>query len=90
MIILSHEAEALARLLADAERVSVDAAVREALEARARAAGIASEAGRVPRSGAEAAEARRGRMERIAREIAAMPVLDPRSPQEIADDLSDP
>jgi hypothetical protein len=33
---------------------------------------------------------RRARMDRLAREIAALPILDPRSPREIVNDLNGP
>lgn len=36
----------------------------------------------------EAVAARLARMDRIVREIAAMPILDPRSPDDIMDDLN--
>jgi antitoxin VapB len=88
MIDLSRETEALARRLADAQHVSVDAAVKQALEARAAAEGLLPEPRRPRDQSPEAAAARRVRMERIANEIAAMPVLDPRSPREIMDDLN--
>ena len=85
MINLSRETEALARRLADAQKTSVDAVVRQALEARATAAGILPK----PRNPSpEAAATRRVRMESIVREIAAMPILDTRSPREIMDDLN--
>jgi antitoxin VapB len=88
MLDLSQETEALARRLAAAQSVTVDAAVRQALEARAQAAGVAPEP---PRDRSpEAVAARRARMDRLAREIAALPLLDPRSPREIVDDLNGP
>ena len=85
MINLPQEIEALARRLADAESVSIEDAIRQALEARARAAGIVPEPR--PRS-PEAIAARRARIDQIVREIAAMPVLDRRSPRKIMDDLN--
>lgn len=88
MISLSQETEALARRLADAQRVSVDAAVRHALEAQAAAAGISLEPGRPRDRSPRAIAARRIRMETIAHEISAMPVLDQRTPQGIMDDLN--
>lgn len=88
MIDLSQETEALARRLAAAQSVSVDDAVRQALEARAAAAGILPAPRRPRDQSLEATAARRLRVDRIVREIAAMPVLDPRSPQEIMDDLN--
>ena len=54
MINLSQETEALAQRLAAAQRLSVEAAIQRALEAHARASGIAPQARasarRVPRS----------------------------------------
>jgi antitoxin VapB len=85
MLDLSQETEALARRLAAAQSVTVDTAVRQALEARSQAAGIAPEP---PRDRSpEAVSTRRARMDRLAREIAALPILDPRSPGEIVNDL---
>ena len=87
MIDLSQETEALARRLADAQSVSIDAAVKQALEARAAAVGILAEPRRPRDQSPEAVAARRARIEQIVREIAAMPILDRRSPREIMDDL---
>ncbi len=85
MLDLSQETEALARRLAAAQRLSVDDAIRAALEERARSTGLAREPqGRSP---AEIA-ARRDSLKRFAAEIAAMPVLDPRSVEEIVDDIN--
>ncbi len=78
MITLSQETEALARRLADVRRIPVEEAVRQALEASAREAGV------------QAPGRRRMTVEEmlaLGAEIAAMPLLDRRSPQEIADDL---
>lgn len=88
MIDLSQETEALARRVADARRVTVDAAVRQALEASAHAAGVLPETARPRDQSHEAVTIRRERMERIVNEIAAMPVLDKRSPSVIMDDLN--
>jgi antitoxin VapB len=88
MIDLSQETEALARRVADARRVTVDAAVRQALEASAQAAGVLPEPGRPRDRSFEAVTMRRERIGRIVGEIAAMPVLDPRPPREIMDDLN--
>jgi antitoxin VapB len=82
MINLSQETEALAERLAAAQSLSVDAAIQRALETHARVASIDPEAGR-----------RRMTVERMlafGAEIAAMPILDPRSPNEIMDDLNAP
>ena len=89
MIELSQETEALARRLADAQRTSIDAAVRRALEAHAHAVGIAPEP-RPPRDRSpEAVYMRRARIEQTVNEIASMPILDRRSPREITDALND-
>jgi antitoxin VapB len=82
MIDLSQETETLARRLAEAQHISLDDAVREALEERARAKGVTLEARR-PR--------RRLTVDQILAvgdEIAAMPLLDTRSPREIMDDIN--
>jgi antitoxin VapB len=88
MIDLSQETEALARRVADARGVTVDAAIRHALEASAHAAGDLPEPGRPRDRTSEAVTKRRERVGRIVDEIAAMPVLDTRSPHEIMDDLN--
>jgi antitoxin VapB len=75
MINLSQETEALAKRLAAAQRLSVEDAIRQALEACARAAGVLQ-------------ERQRRRDQSPGAEIAAMPILDPRSPNEIMDDLN--
>jgi len=88
MIELSPETETLARRLADARQVTVDAAVREALEASAQATGVIPRFGPSRgRSGVSVAT-RRERMDKTVREIASMPILDARSPEEIMDDLN--
>ncbi len=82
MINLSQETEALAKRLAAAQSLSVEEAIRLALEEKARAAGVDVDALR-PR--------RRMSIESmlaVGAEIAAMPILDPRSPREIMDDLN--
>lgn len=88
MIDLSQETETLARRLADAQRITIDAAVRQALEARAQAADIELQPGRPHDRSPEAVAARRARVDEIVREIAAMPVLDNRPVQEIIDDIN--
>jgi antitoxin VapB len=84
MIDLSQETEALARHVADARHITVDAAIRQALEASAHAAGVLPEPGR-PRDLSSKAT-RPERIGRIVHEIEAMPLLDTRSPHEIKDD----
>lgn len=86
MLDLSQETEALAKRLAAMQRLSIDDAVRQALEERARSARLA--AGSRRDASPAAIAARRARLHRFVAELAAMPVLDPRSPQEIADDLN--
>jgi antitoxin VapB len=79
---LPIETEQLARLVAAKVGKTPQEVVREAVEERARAAGLVSE-----RHGAR----RRMTVERmlaVGAEIAAMPLLDPRSPREIMDDLN--
>ncbi len=88
MINLSQETEALARRLADAQHVTIEDAVRRALEASAHAVGVLADPARPRNRSPEAAAARRARMDQIVRDIAAMPVLDRRSPREIVDDLN--
>ena len=82
MIQLSQEIEALAKRLAAAQSLTIEDAIRLALEEKARAAGVAPEPLR-PR--------RRMSIESmlaVGSEIAAMPLLDPRSAREIMDDLN--
>lgn len=81
MINLPQETEALAERLAAAQHLSVEAAIQRALEEQARAAGI--EPVSAPRRRMTVAQ-----MLALGSEIAAMPVLDPRSPHEIMDDLN--
>jgi antitoxin VapB len=86
MIDLSQETETLAQRLADARHVTVDAAVREALEVSAHAAGISLA---VPRdASAQAVAARREHAARFVEDLTAMPVFDKRRLQEIVDDLN--
>jgi antitoxin VapB len=78
MINLSQETEALAQRLDETQRLSVEAVIWQALEARARVA-------------PEARPRRRMTVEQmlaVGSEIAAMPLLDPRSPREIIDDIN--
>jgi antitoxin VapB len=85
MIRLSDETETLAKRIAGAQRVSVDTAVRHALEELAKSSRIDV--------GATWPERRRMSIEEmlaVGDEIAAMPLLDTRSPQEIMDDLNSP
>jgi len=81
MIHLSTQTEALAVRLAAAQQLSVEAAIRQALEDQARKAGLEPERGSRRRMSVE-------RMLAFGADIAALPVLDPRSPAEIMDDLT--
>ena len=90
MLDLSQETEALAQRLAAAQQLSVDDAIRQALEERARRTGLAAvPVPEKPRDrSAKAIAARRAALQRFAAEIAALPVLDPRSVEEIVDDIN--
>ena len=80
MIHLSRETEALAKALANAQGVSVDAAIRTALSAQADRSGIEPRQGRRRLTALE--------MLAVGDEITALPLLDPRSPSNIMDDLN--
>jgi len=85
LIRLPEDIEALARRLAEAQGLSIREAIRRALEERARAVDLAAS----PRDQSrETVAARPARIESIVKEITAMPVLDPRSPIQIMDDLN--
>ena len=88
MITLSQETEAQAQRLAAAKCLSVEEAFRLALEEKVRAEGLAPESVLPRDQSAEAVAARRMRTDRLVATLAAMPVLDPRSPREIMDDLN--
>jgi antitoxin VapB len=81
MLILPPETERLAQRLAAAQGTTPATAVQRALEKSAREAGI-SEGPRPPRMTVE-------EMLEAGRRVAALPVLDPRSPKEIADDINE-
>jgi antitoxin VapB len=74
MISLSQEIEALATRLAAAKRVSVEDAIRQALEAQVRALGTEPR----PRRRMTVEQ-----MSALGAEITALHLLDPRSPAEI-------
>ena len=84
MIDLSPDTEALARRLAEAQSLSVDQTVRQALEARERI--VPKRRGKDVSPAAVAA--RIARVDAIVKEIAALPILDPRPVEEIVDDLN--
>jgi antitoxin VapB len=79
---LPREIEALAQRLAAAQQISVEEAIRQALEEKARAAGL--EPIQRPRRMSV------DEMLAVGAEIAAMPLLDQRSPSEIMDELDTP
>lgn len=85
MIILPQETEALARRLAAERNVTVEDAIRAALEA---CADITRDAARFRDRSPDAVAARLARMGAAARDIAALPVLDARPPREIMDELN--
>ncbi len=88
MLTLSEETETLAHRLADAQKLPVDTAVRRALEQQARSVGVAppAESGRVSD---EEVTRRRAAIEEITRQIDALPILDHRPWQEIADEINE-
>src|SRR3954452_21941226 len=88
MINLPLETEALAQRLALAKRLSVEEVIRLALEEKIRAEGIKPESGHLRDPSAEAVAARRARTDKLVAALAAMPVLDRRSPRDIMDDLN--
>ena len=83
MITLSQDVEILARRLAAVERTTVEDAIRRALMDRAQANGIVPAMRRQRRMTAE-------QMLAVGAEIAAMPLIAPRLPREIMDDLGSP
>jgi antitoxin VapB len=87
MVNLSPESLALAERLAAVLGISVEEAITQAIEQCALATGVIEPPKRD--TSPEAIAARIALMEQIADEIAAMPVLDPRSPQEIMDELNE-
>jgi antitoxin VapB len=88
MIHSSQEAETLAQRLAAAKGIAIEEAITQAIEQSARAAGIFSQPGRPRDMSPYAIVGRRLRLDEIAEEIAKMPVLDPRSPRQIMDDIN--
>jgi hypothetical protein len=86
MINLAPEVEAVAKRLAVVRGVSLEDAIRLALEETAQKSDAA--APRPPRdTSPEAVVARRQRTRKFVEELSAMPLLDTRSANEIADDL---
>jgi len=89
VIELPDEIEALARQLAQSKGTSVEEAIGRAVEESARAAGVLIPASRKGWRSPEEIASRIAGMKRIAAEITALPLLDPRSPAEIMDDLNE-
>ena len=89
MINLPPETVALAERLGAAQGVSVAEAIRQAIEKCARDAGVTAEPERTRDMSPEAIAARLARIQQVVDDIAAMPVLDPRSPREIMDELNE-
>jgi antitoxin VapB len=87
VINLSPATIALAERLAAAHGVSVEDAIKRAVEQFARDDGVAELRQRDTSRGAIAA--RKALIQQIVDEIAAMPILDPRSPREIMDELNE-
>lgn len=87
MLELSPETEALARRLGEARGLSVDAAVRDALETSERSAPAVAKPEKNMSS--DAIAARIAAMDKIVAEIKALPILDPRPIQEIIDDINE-
>jgi antitoxin VapB len=78
MIHLTRETEALARQLAAAHGIPLEQAVKQAIEESARSAGIARPRRRLTVD----------QMLAVGDEMAALPLLDTRSPQAIVDDVN--
>ena len=89
MINLSQEIETLARRLAQAQSRTVEDAIRVALEDKARAEGIIPEP-RARDQSPQAVAIRRARTDKFVATLSALPILDPRPPREIMDDLNAP
>jgi hypothetical protein len=87
VINLSPETLALAHELADLRGISLEDAVRVAVEHSARDAGIRRPTKQRDLS-SEAVAVRKARLDDLAAKIAKMPILDQRSPREIMDDVN--
>jgi len=85
MVHLSQETEALARRLAAAQGISVEAAIKQALERSAHESGLTVYPVTQRDTSPQAVADRMSKIDKIVDEIARMPILDPRSPREIMD-----
>lgn len=88
MLNLTVATERLARLIAAKAGTTPEIVVHQAIEERARATGVALEAGAVRDLSPDAVAAREARIRRHADDIAALPLLDERSPRQIMDELN--
>ena len=88
MIHLPPETVALAQRLASVRGITIEDAVKLAIEQSAREAGIGCQPPKHRDRSAEAVARRKAQLEEFADDIASLPVLDPRSPREITDDLN--
>ncbi len=86
MIHLPLKTEVLAKKLAAAHRLSVEETIHLVLEQRAQAEGLIGDAPS-RETHADAVAARAARTHELVAKFAAMPILDPRSPRELMDDL---
>lgn len=63
-------------------------AVKLAIEQSAREAGVASQPARQRDLSPQAVAARKAQIDKVIQQISKLPVLDPRSPREIMDDVN--
>jgi hypothetical protein len=85
---LSPETIALARRLATAYGVSMEDAVKLAVERTAHEAGVALDPVRPRDLSPQAVAARKARIAEIVQRLSELPILDLRSPREILDDIN--
>jgi len=88
MINLSPETEALAARIAAAQKLPVDDAIRQALEAWARVAGVLPEPQKRRDQSPAAVARRKAALDETVAAFAAAPILDPRPISNIIDDLN--
>jgi len=86
MLHLSPETEFLAQRLAEAHRLSLEETIHMVLEQRAREEGLLEEK-RASKPTAETVASRQALTDALVAKFASMPILDPRSPREIMDDV---
>jgi antitoxin VapB len=88
MIHLSPETMALARRLAAAQGVSMEDAVKLAVEQSAREMGLAPSPPKQRDVSSQAVATRKRRIDETVQRISELPILDPRTPREIVDDIN--